>query len=66
MEILSVKILEPKARRLLDDLESLKLIEIEREKPVNGPRRRFGSMKGLVIEIADDFDAPLEDFEEYM
>lgn len=29
------------------------------------PSPRFGSAKGL-IEIADDFDAPLEDFREYM
>ena len=28
-------------------------------------RPRFGSAKGL-IEIADDFDEPLEDFKEYM
>ena len=34
--------------------------------PVHPPRRRpqFGSAKGL-IEIADDFDAPLQDFAEY-
>jgi antitoxin (DNA-binding transcriptional repressor) of toxin-antitoxin stability system len=29
------------------------------------PRRRAGSAKGM-IHMADDFDAPLEDFEEYM
>jgi len=28
-------------------------------------RRKTGSAKGLVT-IADDFDAPLEDFQEYM
>jgi prevent-host-death family protein len=28
-------------------------------------RRQFGSARGL-IEIADDFDAPLDDFREYM
>ncbi len=27
---------------------------------------RFGSAKGLITYIADDFDAPLEDFKEYM
>lgn len=66
MEILSVKILEPKARRLLDDLESLKLIEIDRKENRARVQRRFGSMKGLVVEIADDFDAPLDDFIGYM
>jgi antitoxin (DNA-binding transcriptional repressor) of toxin-antitoxin stability system len=32
------------------------------------PRRRpkFGSAKGLIIYMADDFDAPLDDFREYM
>ncbi len=35
--------------------------------PVTPPKRRpqFGSAKGLVL-MAKDFDAPLEDFEEYM
>ena len=36
------------------------------EKPRERPRKRtFGSAKGL-IEMADDFDEPLEDFREYM
>ena len=29
------------------------------------PRRRSGSAKGLLT-MADDFDAPLDDFKEYM
>jgi len=29
-------------------------------------KRQFGSMKGLVLSIETDFDAPLEDFKEYM
>lgn len=29
------------------------------------PRRQAGSAKGM-IHMTDDFDAPLEDFEEYM
>jgi len=35
--------------------------------PIASPQRRpqFGSAKGPVV-MADDFDAPLEDFEEYM
>jgi antitoxin (DNA-binding transcriptional repressor) of toxin-antitoxin stability system len=28
--------------------------------------RRLGTMKGTVLHIAPDFDAPLEDFQEYM
>ena len=30
------------------------------------PRPRFGSAKGIITYIADDFDAPLEEFKEYM
>jgi prevent-host-death family protein len=37
-----------------------RLVPIEHRKA-----RQFGSAKGL-IEIADDFDAPLEDFRDYM
>jgi antitoxin (DNA-binding transcriptional repressor) of toxin-antitoxin stability system len=35
--------------------------------PVEPPKRRpqFGSAKGLIV-MADDFDAPLADFNEYM
>lgn len=32
----------------------------------SGNRPRFGSGKHLQITMADDFDAPLEDFAEYM
>ncbi len=27
---------------------------------------KFGSAKGVILYMADDFDAPLEDFREYM
>lgn len=36
-----------------------KLVPIQEEKP----HRRFGSAKGLIT-IGEDFDAPLEDFQE--
>jgi prevent-host-death family protein len=29
-------------------------------------RSRLGTLRGTVIEVASDFDAPLEDFKEYM
>ena len=65
METLTVTILEPKAKKLLEDLANLNLIKVqETEKPKRKPRK-FGSMKGLVVHIADDFDAPLEDFKDY-
>ena len=30
------------------------------------PQRQLGTMKGSVLYMAPDFDAPLDDFEEYM
>lgn len=30
------------------------------------PRPKFGSAKGLILYMAPDFDAPLEEFREYM
>lgn len=62
-----VQILQPEAEHMLDEMENDKLIKIS--KPKNGDARKplqFGSMKGFVTYIADDFDAPLEDFKEYM
>ena len=34
--------------------------------PEEKPRRQLGSAKDKIIYMADDFDAPLEDFAEYM
>ncbi|HZH34851.1 MAG TPA: DUF2281 domain-containing protein [Pyrinomonadaceae bacterium] len=64
METYEIEILEPRAKNLLDELEKLSLIRVQ--KIEKSKKREFGSMKGLVVEIADDFDAPLEDFKEYM
>ena len=44
-----------------DDQHVVKLVPISQAKP----RPQFGSAKGL-ISISDDFDAPLEDFAEYI
>ncbi|MBM4255244.1 MAG: DUF2281 domain-containing protein [Deltaproteobacteria bacterium] len=30
------------------------------------PKRQLGTLKGTVLYMAPDFDAPLEDFKEYM
>jgi len=37
-----------------------KLVAVQKEKP----RPKLGSAKGLII-LSDDFDEPLEDFDEY-
>jgi prevent-host-death family protein len=34
--------------------------------PLSAGRRKPGSAKGLVLYMSPDFDAPLEDFEDYM
>jgi len=49
-------------------LEGAELILTKGDRPVARlvpiqPNRRFGSAKGLIT-IAEDFDAPLEDFQE--
>lgn len=66
METYTVEILEPKAKKLLDDLANLNLIKLEKLDAPKRKRRKFGSMKGLVKNTAADFDQPLEDFKDYM
>lgn len=65
METYTIEILEPKAKKLLDDLANLNLIKIEKAEKPKKKERKFGSMKGLVKNIADDFNAPLKDLKEY-
>jgi prevent-host-death family protein len=69
--------LDEAKRRLLDLVEAAikgeKVLIVKEDRqmvqlvPVEPPKRRpqFGSARGLVV-MADDFDAPLADFNEYM
>jgi hypothetical protein len=66
METYTIEIIDPKAKKLLDDLANLNLIKVQKSKKSAKKNRKFGSMKGLVKSIADDFNAPLEDFKDYM
>jgi Protein of unknown function (DUF2281) len=66
METYTIEILEPKAKQLLDDLANLNLIKVQKTEKPKKKEREFGSMKGLVVHIAEDFNAPLEDFKDYM
>ena len=67
-----VEIIDPKAELALREMEEgkqIKLTKLLGNGEQNGrgkkPLQR-GSMKGLVVYIADDFDAPLKDFDDYM
>ena len=46
-----------------DDLTVARLIV---ELPKSQRLRRLGTMKGTVLKMSDDFDAPLDDFRDYM
>ena len=66
MDTITVTILDPNVEAELNRLESQKRIKIEKaQKPKKKPLR-FGSMKGLVVHMSEDFNAPLDDFKEYM
>ena len=66
MEVYTIEIIEPKAKKLLEDLANLNLIKFQEVEKPKRKKRKFGSMKGLVKHITDDFDAPLEDIKDYM
>jgi hypothetical protein len=68
MQTVEVTILQPKAEAMLDEMEKEKLIKLSKTVQNDAKKKPLqrGSMKGLVLYIADDFDAPLDDFEEYM
>ena len=53
---------------MLDEMESENLITKEKLSKNGGETKPLerGCMKGLVVFLADDFDEPLDDFEEYM
>jgi prevent-host-death family protein len=45
-----------------DSTPVAKIVPLPEEKPVS----HFGNAKDVLIYMADDFDAPLEDFKDYM
>jgi hypothetical protein len=62
---------DPAVFTLLRDMERLNLVQVKDAPPASAepPRRNradgFGCLKGQIW-MADDFDAPLEDFKDYM
>lgn len=59
--IKEVKALSPEERR-----ELIERLEHEDEESKGHATRRPGTLRGTVKYMAPDFDAPLEDFREYM
>ncbi len=53
-------LIEKEADQVVQVVQLVAVQEKTKRKP------KFGSAKGLIIYMADDFDAPLEGFREYM
>jgi len=47
------------------DGKTFQIVQVKPSSKYSDPRPEYGSAEGL-IEMSDDFDAPLEDFKEYM
>ncbi len=48
-----------------DDKPVARLVSIDKAESKSTPRAQFGSGKGIIVYMAPDFDAPLEDFQDY-
>lgn len=48
-----------------NDQPVARLVPLDKSQPAR-PMRRLGTLRGTVVEVAADFDAPLDDFKEYM
>ena len=49
-----------------DDTPVIKLTPLNETEPTAPRQAKFGSGKGLLLYMAPDFDAPLEEMREYM
>ena len=58
-----VKQLPPNVRREVSDYVDFLLYKYHAPEPV---KPRFGCMKGTVTWMSNDFNAPLDDFKDYM
>jgi hypothetical protein len=61
----AILLAEQDYHHLLGLLNQIKTLVTQTQQAKTGQQRVFGSSKGL-IKMADDFDAPLEDFQDYM
>jgi hypothetical protein len=68
METLEKKIaqLSPEGKKKAEEFVDALLADLRKSVGEKKPQPVFGSGKGLITYMADDFDAPLEDFKEYM
>lgn len=69
----TIELLNENALNLLRDLERMRIIRFTKPDSntdnavlITKKQRSFGVMKGLVLYMAKDFNAPLEDFNDYM
>ena len=60
-ELIDAAISGEKVLIIKDGQQAVQLVPV----PHPIPHRQFGSAKGLIV-MADDFDAPLTDFDDYM
>ena len=61
-----IKTLPPLQQQELLDFAEYLIRKYGRPDPAKKKPRKAGSLKGFLLYMADDFDAPLEDFKEYM
>ncbi|ALG69232.1 DUF2281 domain-containing protein [Beggiatoa leptomitoformis] len=61
----AILLAEQDYQQLLNVLNQIKAIITQTQQPEIGKQRIFGSSKGL-IKMTDDFDAPLDEFKDYM
>lgn len=76
MQELSIEDVQARLPELVENLQPGEEIVITRdekavarlvgEKKPDRPPRQLGTLKGTVLYMAPDFDAPLEEFREYM
>jgi mRNA-degrading endonuclease RelE of RelBE toxin-antitoxin system len=59
-----VKKFPPQYQKEVEDF--IEFIEEKKIAPKEKKIPQFGALKGFLIYMADDFDAPLEDFKDYM
>ena len=50
----------------VEDVPVARLVPLPENGRTKKGRPQFGSAKGLIVHMAADFDAPLDDFREYM